>query len=113
MKSWDFVDMGAIVCKSGRVTAVPSPPRGLRRLVILGAVFLGACATPRVEYVPYEVEVEVQRPCTVEQPAKPRWKSEDLRKSDDVDHKVKVLLAERQQHLGYEEKLEAALQSCR
>lgn len=68
---------------------------------------------PTIEYVPYEVQVEVQVGCQTPAPEKPKWASEQLRKNDDIDQKAKVLLAERQQHLGYEEKLEAALQSCR
>jgi hypothetical protein len=79
------------------------------------ALFLSGCGMfeRKVEYVPYEVEVEVPVGCKVEQPAKPIFAGELLRKDDDLDRKVKVLLAERQQHLGYEEKLETALASCR
>lgn len=66
-----------------------------------------------VEYVPYEVKVPIAVPCAAEIPPAPEWATDTLRKADTLDDKAKALLAEREQRLGYEEKLKAATDGCR
>lgn len=66
-----------------------------------------------VEYIPYEVKVPIAIPCAVDPGPEPDWATKGLRKADTLDDKVKSILAEREQHLGYEERLKAATDGCR
>lgn len=66
----------------------------------------------KVDYVPFEVRVEVSVPCAAEIPPEPPWATEKLRKKDTLDDKAKELLAERVQRMGYEKKLKAAAEGC-
>jgi len=43
---------------------------------------------------------------------RPAWATTTLKPSDDLQTKVRALLAERLQRIGYERKLEAAVQAC-
>lgn len=87
------------------------------RWIIVGMVVaLAGCAgrpvagpEPRV----VRVEVPVQVPCRVKAPAVPVWVAEGLRKEDSLEVKVRALLAERRQRIGYERELVAAVASCR
>lgn len=58
------------------------------------------------------VEVPVQVPCRVKPPAVPAWAAEGLRKEDSLEVKVRALLAERRQRIGYERELVGAIRSC-
>ncbi len=86
------------------------------RWIIVGMlVALAGCAgqlvtepEPRV----VRVEVPVQVPCRVKAPAVPAWAAEGLRKEDSLEVKVRALLAERRQRIGYERELVAAVASC-
>lgn len=81
--------------------------------VLAGLALLAACAgrgEPRVQYV--RVEVPVQVPCRVPEVAVPPWAAAGLCRSDSLEVKVRALLAERRQRIGYEKKLEAAISSC-
>lgn len=42
----------------------------------------------------------------------PEWAAQKLKKDDDLETKVRYLLAEREQRIGYEIQLEAAVASC-
>ncbi|KAF0256039.1 hypothetical protein GN299_05555 [Pseudomonas putida] len=82
--------------------------------VLAGIALLAACAgrvEPRVQYV--RVEVPVQVPCRAPEVAVPPWAAAGLRKTDSLEVKVRALLAERRQRIGYEKKLEAAAEACR
>ncbi|MEG9625246.1 hypothetical protein [Pseudomonas guariconensis] len=86
----------------------------MRTLLILSALALAGCAgrvEPQIQYV--RVEVPVQVPCRVPEVAAPAWATADLRKTDSLELKVRALLAERLQRIGYEKELEAAVVSCR
>ncbi|MEF0147059.1 hypothetical protein [Pseudomonas guariconensis] len=86
----------------------------MRTLLILIALALAGCAgrvEPQIQYV--RVEVPVQVPCRVPEVAAPAWATADLRKTDSLEVKVRALLAERLQRIGYEKELEAAVVSCR
>lgn len=75
---------------------------------------LAGCAgktEPQVQYV--RVEVPVQVTCRAPEVAAPAWATASLKKSDTPEAKVRALLAERRQRIGYERLLEAALDACR
>ncbi|WP_287030072.1 hypothetical protein [Pseudomonas sp. UBA6310] len=59
------------------------------------------------------VEVPVAVPCRTTEVAVPPWAAAGLRKSDSLEMKVRALLAERRQRMGYEGELLAANQACR
>lgn len=84
--------------------------------IIVGLVVaLAGCGTqPVAEPEPrvVRVEVPVQVPCRVKAPAVPAWAAEGLRKEDSLEVKVRALLAERRQRIGYERELSAAVASC-
>lgn len=78
------------------------------------AMLAGCAAQPVAEPEPrvVRVEVPVQVPCRVKAPAVPAWAAEGLRKEDSLEVKVRALLAERRQRVGYERELAAAVASC-
>ena len=45
--------------------------------------------------------------------AVPAWSTAGLRKTDSLEVKVRALLAERRQRIGYQRLLEAAVDACR
>lgn len=82
--------------------------------VIMVGLLLAGCAAkapPQVQYV--RVEVPVQVPCRAPDVAVPPWAAAGLSKSDSLEVKVRALLAERRQRIGYERLLEAAVGACR
>lgn len=89
--------------------------RGLaRRSGLVLTLGLAGCVgkvEPQIQYV--RVEVPVQVPCRTPEVAVPAWSAADLRKTDSLEVKVRALLAERRQRVGYERHLEAALSACR
>jgi hypothetical protein len=75
---------------------------------------LAGCAgkvESQVQYV--RVEVPVQVPCRAPEVAVPYWIAAGLSKTDNLEVKVRALLAERRQRIGYERLLEAAVDSCK
>ena len=86
------------------------------RWIIVGMVVaLAGCAgrpvaEPEARVV--RVEVPIQVPCRVKAPALPAWAAEGLRKDDSLEVKVRALLAERRQRIGYERNLTAAIVGC-
>lgn len=95
-----------------------APGRAIRDLAcrsgVVLALALQGCAgqtEPQVQYV--RVEVPVQVPCRAPDVAAPAWAAVGLRKSDSLEVKVRALLAERRQRIGYERLLEAASSACR
>lgn len=86
----------------------------MRTLLILSALALAGCAgrvEPQIQYV--RVEVPVQVPCRAPEVAVPAWATADLRKADSLELKVRALLAERLQRIGFEKQLLASVESCR
>ncbi|HCF1393760.1 TPA: hypothetical protein NH846_004138 [Pseudomonas aeruginosa] len=81
---------------------------------VLGLVFALAGCAGRQDAEPrtVRVEVPVAVPCRVPAVEVPVWATVGLRKGDDLQGKVRALLAERRQRMGYEKKLEAALHAC-
>lgn len=84
--------------------------RKLFLVVIVSA--LSGCATREPEVRTVRVEVPVLVPCKTEAVAAPPWAAQGLSKSDSLEVKVRALLAERRQRIGYERELVAAVVSC-
>lgn len=82
---------------------------------VLGLVFALAGCAGQVEPEPrtVRVEVPVAVPCRVPAVEVPAWAAAGLKKSDDLQAKVRALLAERLQRIGYEAQLLAANQACK
>ncbi|WP_313650431.1 hypothetical protein [Pseudomonas soli] len=86
----------------------------MRMLLFVLALALAGCSgriEPQVQYV--RVEVPVQVPCRTPEVAVPPWAAAGLRKTDSLEVKVRALLAERRQRIGYERQLEASILICR
>ncbi len=81
---------------------------------VLGLVFALAGCAGRQEAEPrtVRVEVPVAVPCRVPAVEVPAWATTGLRKGDDLQTKVRALLAERLQRIGYEAQLLAANRAC-
>lgn len=78
---------------------------------VLALAGCGGRVEPQVQYV--RVEVPVQVPCRAPEVAVPVWATDGLRKTDDLETKVRALLAERLQRIGYEKELAAVARACR
>lgn len=86
----------------------------MRIVLLIVAAALAGCAgqvDPEIRAV--RVEVPVQVPCRAPEVAVPSWAAAGLRRADSLEIKVRVLLAERRQRIGYEKQLEAAASACR
>lgn len=75
-------------------------------------VVLAGCAHWESEVRTVRVDVPVLVPCKVQEVAVPLWAAVGLRKSDSLEVKVRALLAERRQRIGYERQLVAAVKVC-
>lgn len=80
----------------------------MRFLVAISALLAGCQANP----VPAVVKIPVQVPCEVAMPKRPAWATESLARDAGIYDRVKALLAEREQRIGYETELEAAVGAC-
>ena len=78
------------------------------------SLFLVGCATdgPVIQTVIQKVEIPIAVPCKAIIPTKPEFSFDKLSEDQDVFDKTKSLLADRKLHLGYENELSAALDSC-
>ncbi|MBG4204581.1 hypothetical protein ACT517_16985 [Pseudomonas aeruginosa] len=85
----------------------------MRVVLMLVMVALAGCAG-QVEPEPRTVRVEVPVAvlCRVPAVEVPVWATAGLRKGDDLQTKVRALLAERRQRIGYEAQLLAANKAC-
>lgn len=112
------VVVNSLTCGSG-MGVFCSARRVIRGLacgsgVVVTLLYLAGCAMkaePEIRYV--RVEVPVQVPCRAPEVAVPPWTAAGLRKTDSLEVKVRALLAERRQRIGYERLLEAAVGACR
>lgn len=80
--------------------------------MLLLILLLTGCAG-HVEPEIRTVRVEVPVPCRAPEVAVPPWAASGLRKTDSLEVKVRALLAERRQRIGYERQLVAAVEACR
>lgn len=88
----------------------------MRLILFCVVVALAGCAgSPAVEPVPriVRVEVPIEVPCRTKDVAVPPWAAAGLAASDSLEVKVRALLAERRQRIGYERELLAANEACR
>ncbi|WP_313489072.1 hypothetical protein [Stutzerimonas nitrititolerans] len=88
----------------------------MKRMALVGVVVaLAGCAGQAFEPEPriVRVEVPVVVPCRADEVAVPPWAAEGLQKGDSLELKVRALLAERRQRIGYERELLAANEACR
>ncbi|MGN8259528.1 hypothetical protein ACLEJW_09360 [Pseudomonas sp. SMSB3] len=89
--------------------------RSLRGVgVLAGFMLLPGCAAliePEVRTV--RVEVPVPVPCRAPEVAVPSWAAAGLRNTDSLEAKIRALLAERRQRIGYARLLEAAVDTCK
>lgn len=74
---------------------------------------LAGCSSnpqPQIQYVRVEVPVQVR--CRAPEVTVPAWAAAGLRKTDILEVKVRALLAERRQRIGYEKQLAAVVEAC-
>lgn len=83
------------------------------QVAIVGVLVSGCAGRPASERQYVRVEVPVQVPCRAPEVTVPPWAAAGLRKTDSLEVKVRALLAERRQRIGYERELVAANASCR
>ncbi|WP_053152528.1 hypothetical protein [Pseudomonas protegens] len=76
------------------------------------SVVLAGCASREPEVRAVRVEVPVQVPCRAPVVPVPAWATGSLKKTDSLELKVRALLAERRQRIGYERVLVAAVAAC-
>ena len=83
------------------------------RWLLIGLVAaLAGCGTREPEVRTVRVEVPVLVPCKTKGVAVPPWAAAGLQKADSLEVKVRALLAERRQRIGYEKELVAAIDAC-
>ncbi|MDD2056629.1 hypothetical protein N5D52_14615 [Pseudomonas sp. GD03860] len=82
-------------------------------MVVLCLMLAGCAARSEPEVRTVRVEVPVQVPCRAPEVTVPPWAAAGLQKTDSLEVKVRALLAERRQRIGYERQLVAANQACR
>ena len=75
-------------------------------------IVLAGCAHLEPEVRTLRVDVPVLVPCKTQEVAVPPWAAAGLKKSDSLEVKVRALLAERRQRMGYERELVAAVGAC-
>lgn len=81
--------------------------------VLLFSLLLIGCAGQAEQQPQYvRVEVPVQIPCRAPAVVAPAWAAAGLHKSDSLELKVRALLAERRQRMGYEKQLNASIIAC-
>lgn len=84
---------------------------------LLLITFVSGCATTQpqetIRYVTQEVKVPIPVKCQTPTPDKPDFSFPKLQEDSDLFEKVKSLLSDRNLHLGYEDQLLTALQSCK
>ena len=86
----------------------------LTRFLSTGSVLalLSGCVTYGPSVRTLRVEVPVLVPCKTQEVAVPLWAAVGLKKPDSLEVKVRALLAERRQRMGYERELVAAVDAC-
>lgn len=83
------------------------------RWLLIGLVaVLAGCSTQEPEARTVRVEVPMLVLCKTKEVAVPPWAAAGLQKRDSLEVKVRVLLAERRQRMGYERELVAVIKSC-
>ena len=88
---------------------------GNKLFILSISILLSACATdgPVIKTVVQKVEIPISVPCKTIIPTQPSFSFDQLMVNQDIFDKTRVLLADRELHLGYEAELLAALKSCK
>ena len=84
----------------------------MKALLIGALVLLAGCAVQPPEIRTVRVPVPVPVPCRTDVVAVPAFAAKGLKKTDSLEVKVRALLAERRQRIGYERELLASLSAC-
>lgn len=82
------------------------------QVLLVGLLLAGCAGKVEPEIRTVRVEVPVQVPCRAPVVAAPPWAAAGLQKGDSLEVKVRALLAERRQRIGYERLLVAAVNAC-
>ena len=85
----------------------------MKLLILVPILFLSACSWS-ITKPPEIIEVKVPVPvyCNITEPIKPDFEFDKLKSGQSIFEQVKVLLADRKQHLGYEVELQTAISEC-
>lgn len=84
----------------------------LSSLLISGCAALSSGSSAGIQVEPEKVEIPVAVPCKVTIPSSPAFNFDKLVVTQDIYSKTQALLADRWLHMGYEDQLLAALNSC-
>lgn len=82
-------------------------------VVGIGCALAGCAGRQDAEPHIVRVEVPVAVPCRMAEVRVPSWATATLKAGDSLEVKVRALLAERRQQIGYERELVAASHGCR
>lgn len=85
----------------------------MKSLLVVLILALAGCAGKEPEVRTIRVGVPVLVPCKTKEVVVPAWAASGLKKSDSLEVKVRALLAERRQRIGYERELVAGIDACR
>ncbi len=99
----------------GKSAGAAKTCRCILLLAALALALAGCAGQPAADPEPrlVRVEVPVLVPCRTAETPVPAWASAGLKASDTLEVKVRALLAERRQRIGYERELRAANDACR
>jgi len=81
-------------------------------LAIVACAILASCATTPQSWPAAPVDMPIAVGCKTASPGKPPFAFDALGTGLDIYTQVATLLADRKQHLGYENELQAALDAC-
>jgi len=84
----------------------------MKALLVVLALVLAGCAGRTPELRTVRADIPVLVPCKTKEVAVPPWAAQGLKKSDSLELKVRALLAERRQRIGYERQLVVAVEAC-
>lgn len=88
----------------------------MRKVFILALLALAGCSAKQTAPAPepqvVRVEVPVAVPCKITPVQRPAFAVDSLPLGSAIDVQMRALRAERQQRLGYEALLRAAVQAC-
>lgn len=82
------------------------------QMMLFGLLLPGCTAHVEPQQRTVRVEVPVQVSCHALDVGMPVWATTSLHETDSLEVKVRALLAERWQRIGYEKQLIAALEAC-
>ena len=85
----------------------------MKRVAVLLALSLTACATPRERIVYRDVPTPIPVPCAVEAPPEQKYAADKVDLDADLFELVKALLVDREERKAAELKLRAALAGCK